>query len=83
MDELNIKFVKSMMVIQIFCHSARASADCLGMRRDSSRRQRGVVENSKRNDERSRIREESARDELRSDHFETAASGTSALEEVG
>lgn len=70
-----------MILSQIFCYSAWASANCLGMRGDSSRRQRCIVERSEGNDERSGIRKESTRDELRSDHPEAAASSTSALEE--
>jgi len=40
------------------------------------------MESSKGNDERSCIPEVSARDGLRSYHFETAAGSTSALEEI-
>jgi len=71
------------MTIQILCHSTRTGADCFGMRCDTSRRQRRVVERSERHDERSLFLEALTRDELRSDHSAATASGTGTFKENG
>lgn len=51
------------------------------MRGDTTRRERNLLEECKRNDERSSVSKTIARDELRQDHFEAAASCQSASEE--
>ena len=71
------------MTIQIFSHSARTSADCLGMRCDASWRQRSIMERGERHDERSLFLEALAGYELRLDHSADTASGKGAFEEVG
>lgn len=71
------------MVNQILRHSARTSAGCFGMRRDTPERQRRVVERCERYDERSLFLEALAGHGLRSDHSAATASGTGTYEEDG